>query len=205
VTFSPQATYTYWPIADSRRILVPTFGGYKDVSWSTNILPTAVNPRFLDRSHYILFQVAPQLSSWGWVDPITDPPLLGKCGSAGNRTRDLWLQPGSLTTRPQKRCLKDCHWCTLTTSEVFTSTRQAGVQNVLHFNWGMVCNRRRMGNWRDWTLHISRHFSFILVYTVWPPLWSSGKSSWLLNQRSRVRFQALPNFLDSTGSGTGSI
>jgi hypothetical protein len=31
----------------------------------------------------------------------------------------------------------------------------------------------------------------------WPPLWSSG-------QRSRVRFPALPNFLRSSGSGTGS-
>jgi hypothetical protein len=24
------------------------------------------------------------------VDPVPDPPLLRKCGSAGNRTRDLW-------------------------------------------------------------------------------------------------------------------
>jgi hypothetical protein len=37
-----------------------------------------------------------------------------------------------------------------------------------------------------------------------PPLWSSGQTSWLLTQRSRVRFPALPNFLSSSGSGTGS-
>jgi hypothetical protein len=38
-----------------------------------------------------------------------------------------------------------------------------------------------------------------------PPLWSSGQSSWLQIQRSRVRFPALPDFLRSSGSRTGSI
>ena len=38
----------------------------------------------------------------------------------------------------------------------------------------------------------------------WPPLWSSGQSFWLQIQRSRVRFPALPDFLSSSGSGTGS-
>jgi hypothetical protein len=42
---------------------------------------------FLDRSHYLFFQVAPQLYSRGWVDPVPDPLLLRKSGSAGNRTR----------------------------------------------------------------------------------------------------------------------
>jgi hypothetical protein len=35
-------------------------------------------------------------------------------------------------------------------------------------------------------------------------LWSSGQSSCLLTQRSRVLFPALPDFLSSSGSGTGS-
>jgi hypothetical protein len=43
-----------------------------------------------------------------------------------------------------------------------------------------------------------------LFVVIWPRLWSSGHSSWLLTQRSRVRFQALPHFLSSSGSGTGS-
>jgi hypothetical protein len=34
------------------------------------------------------------------------------------------------------------------------------------------------------------------------PLWSSGHSSWLQIQRSRVRFPGLPNFLGSYGSET---
>ena len=37
-----------------------------------------------------------------------------------------------------------------------------------------------------------------------PPLWSSGQSFWLQIRRSRVRFPALPDFLSSSGSGTGS-
>jgi hypothetical protein len=36
-----------------------------------------------------------------------------------------------------------------------------------------------------------------------PPLWSSGQSSWLQIQMSRFRFPALPDFLRSSGSGTG--
>jgi hypothetical protein len=37
-----------------------------------------------------------------------------------------------------------------------------------------------------------------------PPLWSSGQSFWLQMQRSSVGFPALPDFLRSSGSGTGS-
>jgi len=37
-----------------------------------------------------------------------------------------------------------------------------------------------------------------------PPLWSSGQSFWLQIERSRVRSPALPEFLSSSGSGTGS-
>jgi hypothetical protein len=36
------------------------------------------------------------------------------------------------------------------------------------------------------------------------PLWSSSQSLWLQIQRSQVRFPALPDFLRSSGSGTGS-
>jgi hypothetical protein len=32
--------------------------------------------------------LSPQLYSWGWVDPVPDPLLLRKSGSAGNRTRE---------------------------------------------------------------------------------------------------------------------
>jgi hypothetical protein len=41
---------------------------------------------FLDRSRYFFYQVAPQLYSRSWVDPVPDP-LSFFSGSAGNRTR----------------------------------------------------------------------------------------------------------------------
>jgi hypothetical protein len=42
---------------------------------------------FLDRSRYYFLQVAPQLYSRGWVDPVPDPLLLRKSGNAGNQNR----------------------------------------------------------------------------------------------------------------------
>jgi hypothetical protein len=45
---------------------------------------------FLYRSRYFFFQVAPQLYSRGWVDPVPDPLHIRKSGSAGTRTRTSW-------------------------------------------------------------------------------------------------------------------
>ena len=54
-------------------------------------------------------------------------------------------------------------------------------------------------------IHPSSGVQFLTVSTATgPPLWSSGQSFWLQIQRSRVRFPALPDFLSSSGSGTGS-
>jgi hypothetical protein len=47
------------------------------------------------------------------------------------------------------------------------------------------------------------HLQFVIC-DQGPPLWSSGQRFWLQIQRSRVRFPALPDFLSSSGSGTGS-
>jgi hypothetical protein len=58
----------------------------------------------LDRSHYFLFQVPRQLYSRGWVDPVPDPLLLRKAGSAGNRTRDLWVCNQELWTLDHRGC-----------------------------------------------------------------------------------------------------
>jgi hypothetical protein len=66
--------------------LVPTFAdrGYHVVSVTD---PYGRILGFLDRSCYFFFQVAPQLYSWGWVEPVPGPLLLRKSGSAGNGTR----------------------------------------------------------------------------------------------------------------------
>jgi hypothetical protein len=63
----------------------------QSVAWSGQRIPMAVILGFLDRSRYFFIQVAPQLSSRGWVDPVPDPLLLRKSGRVGNRTRDLWI------------------------------------------------------------------------------------------------------------------
>jgi hypothetical protein len=47
----------------------------------------------------------------------------------------------------------------------------------------------------------TRIIYFLLHFML---LWSSGHSSWLQMQRYRVRLPALPDFLRSSGSGTGS-
>jgi hypothetical protein len=90
-----------------------------DLHLSSNLVPTFAdrgchvlrvvnfhgrNLDFLDRSRYYLFHVAPQLTSRGWVNPVLNPLLLRKSGSAGNRTRDpcIW-QPETLTTRQHER------------------------------------------------------------------------------------------------------
>jgi hypothetical protein len=44
--------------------------------------PTAFNLSFLDWSHYFFFQVPPHLFSRAQVDPVPDPLLLQKSGSA---------------------------------------------------------------------------------------------------------------------------
>jgi hypothetical protein len=61
------------------------------IACSAQRIPTAFNLGFLDRSHYFFIQVAPQLSSRGWVGTVPDPLLLRKSGRAGNRTRNLLI------------------------------------------------------------------------------------------------------------------
>ena len=68
------------------------FCGHRGVTWSAQRVLTAVNLCFLELEPLLFFiQVAPQLTSRGWVDPVPDPLLLRKSGSAGDRTRDLCI------------------------------------------------------------------------------------------------------------------
>jgi hypothetical protein len=53
-------------------------------------------------------------------------------------------------------------------------------------------------------IYILSYFTYLYVKIKRPPLWSGGQSFWLKIQRSRARFPALPDFLRSSGSGTGS-
>jgi hypothetical protein len=66
--------------------LVPTFAdrGCQVISVTD---PYGRIPAFLDWSSHVFFQVAPQLYSRSRVNPVPDPLLLRKSGSARNRTR----------------------------------------------------------------------------------------------------------------------
>ena len=59
--------------------------------WLANRLSLNLNFSFLNRILLLLNQVASQLSSRGWVDPVPDPILPEKfLGTAGNRIRNLF-------------------------------------------------------------------------------------------------------------------
>jgi hypothetical protein len=51
--------------------------------------------------------------------------------------------------------------------------------------------------------YVSIYMSKLRICIVNTFLWSSGQSSWLQTQRTRVRFPALSDFLRCSGSGTG--
>jgi hypothetical protein len=89
VALSPQANYTDWATATCRRNLVPNFVDRGVSRGQRGGFPTVVNLQFSRREPLLFFQVAPHLSPRSWVDPIPDPLLLRKFGSAGNRTPDL--------------------------------------------------------------------------------------------------------------------
>jgi hypothetical protein len=76
MAFSPQANYTDWSTATGQRTLVPTFVDRGVLRGQCSRTPTTVNISLLDQSCYFFFQVAPHLSSRGWVDPVPDPLLL---------------------------------------------------------------------------------------------------------------------------------
>jgi hypothetical protein len=61
------------------------------VAWSAQRIPAAVNLDFLDLEPLFFHSSSSSVVSRGWVDPVPDLLLLRKSGSAGNRTRDLWI------------------------------------------------------------------------------------------------------------------
>ena len=68
--------------------LVPTFADRGVSRGQRNGSPRPFKYLFSRPEPLLFIQVAPQLTSQGWVDPVPDPLLLRKSGSAGNRTRD---------------------------------------------------------------------------------------------------------------------
>jgi hypothetical protein len=84
--FSPRANYIDLATAASRRSQCQLLR--KEGCRVVNVTgPYSRILGFLDRSRYFFFQVAPQLFSRGWVDPVPDTLLLRTSGSAGSGTR----------------------------------------------------------------------------------------------------------------------
>jgi hypothetical protein len=79
-----------------------------------------------------------------------------------------------------------------------TNTRK-NIRIVVRVVFYMVCVA---SNGSLWVCLCVPSFSICTAKTG-PPLWSSGQSSWLQIQRSRVGFPALPDFLRCSESGTG--
>jgi hypothetical protein len=71
--------------------LVPTFEGREVSRGQRNGSPRPLISVYRTWIATYFIQVAPQLTSRGWVYPVPDPLPLRKCGSAGNRTRDLCI------------------------------------------------------------------------------------------------------------------
>jgi hypothetical protein len=72
VAICPQANYT----GRATAVVSETNADFCGQKWSAQRIPTAVNLGFLDRSRYFFFQVALQLSSQDYVDPVPDPLLV---------------------------------------------------------------------------------------------------------------------------------
>jgi hypothetical protein len=97
---------TLWHRSSDHRLsakLVPTLR-IQGATWSSQRVPTAVNLGSVDPEPLPFHSSSSKLSSLGWVDPVPDPLLHTKYGSAGDRTRDFWMcTQERLTTRPQRR------------------------------------------------------------------------------------------------------
>jgi hypothetical protein len=92
VAFSPQANHTDWTTANFWRNLVPTFADRGVSRSQRGGSPTDVNLSFFRPEPLLFFQVASHLYSQGLSGHVPDPLLLrNKSGSAGNRTRHLWV------------------------------------------------------------------------------------------------------------------
>jgi hypothetical protein len=98
VAFNPQANYTNWVTATCWRILVPTSADIGVSCGQRGSSLTVLNLSFPDRNSDLFFQVAPHLSSRGWVDPIPDPLLIRKSGIESRTSGTAARNSDHLTT-----------------------------------------------------------------------------------------------------------
>jgi hypothetical protein len=95
---------------------------------------------FLDRIHYFFFEVAPQLYSRGWVDPVPDP-LLFFLVVRGNRTRNLRICSQELWLLDHRGGLMKIKGCKI-----------YEFRNVVHF-WSIFAERKAMTQTDNWLIN----------------------------------------------------
>jgi hypothetical protein len=126
---------------------------------------------------------------WDWVH-LVRRPLLAYFTSPGRGNRSTWRKPAPVTLcSPQIP-----HYLT------WDRIRATAVGSQRLTAWAMA--RPKSCNYHQAILLFVNFLK--LVVSTRPPLWSNGQSFWLQIQRFLVRFPALPDFLRSSGSGTGS-
>jgi hypothetical protein len=115
---------------------------------------------FIVWSRYLFFQVAPQFYSWGWVDPVTDPLIVRKSGSVGNRIWDLWICSQELWPLDNRVGAESND-----INEIITEPLNKIYMNqitsfgVVKINLDIVCN-------------IANFMNSLQLYTIWR--WKSG-------------------------------
>jgi hypothetical protein len=111
--------------------------------------------------------------------------------------------PSSLL-RPVIPKYDGCDTNTTNRNEKFAPRSERARSEVLECNMGQDAGFLGIV-WKQDRIYLTACMHFVLVSAPSrPPQWSSGQCSWLLTQMSWLRFSALPDFLSSSGSGTGS-
>jgi hypothetical protein len=101
IGLSPRANYTDRTTAACQRSDCQLFCGYRVPRGQLDGSLLPYSP-FSRQEPLLFYQVAPQLYSRDWVDPVPDP-LLFFLAVPGIEPRPPDLQPRTLTARPQRR------------------------------------------------------------------------------------------------------
>jgi hypothetical protein len=145
--------------------------------WSAQRIPTSVKLGFLDRSPYFL-EIAPQLSSRGWVSPVPETQLLRKSGNPENRTGDLWIcrqelwpldhRGGRSQGKPKQKSHKNTCYRIRTNSSYFLNQRIISPMVDLEFNFvplSLKFNLNKRGIC-EWNVHIFPIYSLIFFCLI---------------------------------------
>jgi hypothetical protein len=106
-------------------------------------------------------------------------------------------RPSTIYSRPRK--VPGTHFCQRT---CILQGRSVAIRKKLEIR--KIRKIQDLGNRTHYLPAFSTVSKIHMSYELRMTASVSGQSSWLLTQRSRVRFPVLPDFLSSSGSGTES-